>query len=236
MGLFTKEVSLYDEYYNQNVTRQRTTGLGYAVIGLLSVAGVYGLVSDGNVDILGDNTTNRSSSEAEALATNRYQSVWDQANPADKFTLQYGTSTLVRTDASPGGNGIAGSMSESSDDFQTVFNNACLNSTAYDIDGGRITGDIDGLFVDGTVTGDVPTAAAFAIVDSDNPDLLVVKSGNSDSADLRFTGVLDGEDLSPADAQTERILDTYGCETGVVSHELLPVYEIQENIEDITGV
>jgi hypothetical protein len=52
----------------------------------------------------------------------------------------------------------------------------------------------------------------FALVDINNPDNLVVKSGHTDSVDLHLTGLKSEKFLSPGDVQTENVLKTYGCE------------------------
>lgn len=164
-------------------------------------------------------TSHRGVEEAREIALSEYQSAWDEASPSEKFMLQYGGESVFRVDASPGGAGLLGAWSEDAEDYRVVVGNGCLGSTAYDIDGGSFTFSYRGLFVRASGEADVPTAAAFAEVDSENSDILRVSSGHTNSVDLTFRGLTTDAPLVPADPQTQNLLDTYGCETGIVSDE-----------------
>lgn len=124
--------------------------------------------------------------------------------------------TTVRKNEPNNGSGVAGlvtGVDQDNQNYEFTRGDDCLNNTAYDIDGGNIEGIITGISVDGYVEGEVPTAAAYAAIDDTNPNILIVSSGHADSIDLRFSGLTEGARLMPLDAQTQNILDTYGCYT-----------------------
>lgn len=214
---FTRDVTIRD-YYGVQRDTIRLTRLGRLTACVsLAVAGYFGF-SNKYMDIEGDAPKKLPVAPAQVVAQNRYNQTFQAAPPAGKFALQYLTSTDVAERGNTDGNSFAGEAGSSREDYQFHFNNGCLANTAYDIDGGKTEGTITGLFTRGEVHGDVPTAAANAYTDSDNPDELVVESGHAGSKVLRFTGVENGTELQPADQQTEDVLETYGCKTGLTSY------------------
>ena len=166
--------------------------------------------------------------EAKEKAVVRYDKAFQKESPAGKFVVQYlGRTRLdVRQfpHAQPDSN--AGTNDPN---YIVKFNNGCLFNTAYDISGGTIKGtfNIDGLFTwgSGSVSGNVPTAAAYAEVNPQNKNQLIIESGHSDSVSLLLNGLEEGSSLVPANAQTTNILYTYGCETGITSSHLKNLYD-----------
>lgn len=157
---------------------------------------------------------------AKEQAVERYDNTFKNSSPAGKFMLQYLRTTEIDIKKSDDmilfiHNGPTSTW------HQFFFNNGCLQNTAYDTAGGalNITAEADGLFSSATARadGNIPTAAAYALIDPKNPDDLIVESGHTDSVNLRFSGLESGQPLTPANAQTRNVLDTYGCNTGVPS-------------------
>lgn len=223
MGWFKKfEVTGYkrgwntetQEYEKYPIGYDKTTILGKLTIFASILAAGYLTVSDKYVDIFGDSPKEVPVEVAKPLAQTKYDAAFSKASPAAKFMLQYGAVTHVEVNKYVGGNGIAGAVG-GGDDYGVSFNNACLNDTAYDINGGTIDGHFYSLFSGGSAHGDVPTAAAFAETDPSNPNRLIVKSGHANSVDLTFTGLQSASELTPADDATRNVLDTYGCRTGM---------------------
>lgn len=203
---------------------EKAEAVGAAVKGFLSLGGVclalYGVFGERALDVLGDKGKKISKSEAEKAALVKYQRAYEAASPAGKFVLQYVETTKVAMSTRGSDDwGILDALDNESN-WQVKVNNGCLKRTAYDIAGGQIKGEFSGVFSSGYVEGDVPTAAAYAIVDEDNTNELVVQSGHSNSADLRFSGVNGTSPLKPADEQTRRVLDTYGCNDGQIQAEI----------------
>lgn len=164
-----------------------------------------------------------SAEEATEKALKRYDEAFHRASPAGKFVLQYIQTTEVTQTKYEGNHGLIAAFHEGADGhmgndyvYAVKINNACLQNTAYDIAGGTVKGPLNGLFSSGGVDGRVPTAAAYAEVNPDNPDELIVQSGHDNSKDLHFSGLTEGNALVSADDQTKNALATYGCETGVM--------------------
>ncbi len=232
---FTKEATAvryrpdkYGIYDYRSVDVRRPTLLGYTLLALASIPVMGAVVSDKYMDIFGDKNTAQDIPTAVIndsvlrKSDEAYQRTYDAASPSGKFALQYLTSsdyeTTERVHETNNGSSILGFFTggyHENSNFIVTTNNGCLNKTSYDIDGGDISGTITGLFVNGSVQGEIPTAAASAFVDSSNPDELIVASGNTKSRDLRFTGLTEGNSLTPADQQTKDVLNTYGCKLGV---------------------
>lgn len=219
MGFFTKEVLRLNPYNRKEYVRGRgLTVPGKVAFALGLMAVVYGIFGDSTMDLMGDSHHDRSQEEATEVAQTEYSEMFAAASPADKFTLQYGGTTVYRVDQRIGGNGTLGSFTEGSEDYKATFNNGCLANTAYDINGGDLSVEFStGLFIRTRVAAeaDIPTAAAFAEVDAGDPDMLRIVSGNDQSTDLVFTGVESDGPLVPVEGETQRILDTYGCQTGL---------------------
>lgn len=157
---------------------------------------------------------------AEKEAVARYDNTFRNSSPAGKYMLQYLRTTEIDI--------------KKSDDMilfihdgptstwhKFFFNNGCLQNTAYDTAGGALNlkAEADGFFSSATAEahGDIPTAAAYALVNPKNHDELIVESGHTDSVNLRFSGLESGHPLQPANAQTRNVLETYGCKTGIPS-------------------
>jgi hypothetical protein len=154
--------------------------------------------------------------KAVAEAKQTYLRAFHKASPAGKFVMQYLTPGQIRIKGYQHNTGIISGLWHKDDsDYMVTINNACLDKTAYDVAGGSIKGSYRGIFSSGVVSGDVPTAAAYAYQDSDNPDELLIRSGHTDSKDLHFTGLINGGQLVPEDQQTKDVLSTYGCAVGV---------------------
>jgi hypothetical protein len=181
---------------------------------LAAVAIGAGLFAEKGLDILGDKGSKIPEEQAQSTALAQYQDTFSQASPAGKFALQYLQTTEVKTPKYEGNWGILSLFA--SDNYFISIDNGCLKKTAYDIAGGSMEGSFDGLFSSGKVKGDVPTAAAYAYVDSKSPDRMVVESGHDQSLALHFSGAEDSERLQPADEQTQNVLATYGCEESMI--------------------
>lgn len=200
----------------------RTFGATVAAIAVIGLTG-YGIFGDSAMDVMGDESRDRTEDEAREIAVREYGDMFQTLSPADMFTVQYAGITKYRVDARPDGSGILGTFSEGSEDFEVIFNDGCLANTAYDINGGELSISLStGLFVrtSATAEADIPSAAAFVELDPENSDRIRVASGNSNSSDLSFSGIQGREGLVPADEQTERILETYGCEDNLVETSL----------------
>lgn len=224
MSLFLKrhEYEGFDIHSLKNVNWVETspTTLGKITIGGLALLSGYLMVADSRADILGDTDSgDRNEEQVQAAAFDKYQDTFGQLPPADKFTLQYGAISEVEVRSSEiEGNGFLG-WADYSVNYSVSINNACLNATAYDIDGGSIEGNVGGLFVSGSLNGDFPTSGAFAEISREDDDMLIIHSGNSNSTNLYFSGVQGDSELTPADENTSRILETYGCKTAVTGIE-----------------
>lgn len=158
-------------------------------------------------------------SEARQSALFHYDKTFQLASPAGKFVLQYLRSSNVVIDKYQGAQDGLFSKDHTDNVYDFHVNNGCLENTAYDIAGGAVKGSVSGFLVSGSVNGNIPTAAAFAEINPQNPDQLIVKSGHTNSVDLHFNGLKQGQTLAPSDNQTSNVLNTYGCETGVISME-----------------
>lgn len=220
----TKEVTK-DDYEGGTYQGRESTVFGKVVFSIAGIAALYGVFSDKYLDVLGDRNTAKAipedvrREEASVVADQQYKRTFQSASPAGKFALQYLTTTnvvrSVRNSEPNNGSGplgfLTGTVLNDTDYIQVSFGDGCLNKTAYDINGGDITGLIRGAFVSGEIQGDIPTAAANPYVDSNTPDVLTIQSGHANSRDLRFKGVIEGSGLTPADQQTEDVLQTFGC-------------------------
>jgi len=176
---------------------------------------------------------------AKEEAVARYDNTFKHSSPAGKYMLQYLRTTEIDI--------------KKSDDMilfihdgptstwhKFFFNNGCLQNTAYDTAGGalNLTAEADGFFSSATAQaqGNIPTAAAYAMIDPKNHDDLIVESGHSDSVNLRFSGLESGDPLKPANAQTRNVLETYGCKTGIPSgYKEAHGYELQHTSSWIEG-
>lgn len=213
------------------------TPLGKVVVAAVSIpalgAAFYGIFADRYMDVLGDVNTGEAipadvvTNEARERAEVKYAAAYDAAPDTGKYALQYLTPTEVVIDTRihepNNGTGLLGLVTGTvygDTGYESfTFNDGCLSNTAWDTNGGDIAGAVRGLFVTGEVEGSVPTAAANPYVDYENdPDVIVIESGHSNSKDLRFTGLVEGNELVPADAQTRNILRAHGCDTGETSN------------------
>jgi hypothetical protein len=185
----------------------------------------------------GSGIGSKETAQNEAVA--RYNKIFENSSPAGKFMLQYLRTTEIDI--------------KKSDDMllfihvgptstwrQFFFNNGCLQNTAYDIAGGalNLSAESSGLFSSSSAhaEGNIPTAAAFALIDSKNPDDLIIESGHSDSVSLRFSGLEGDQPLIPANAQTENVLETYGCNTGIPSgHKEVHGYDLNNTSPWVDG-
>lgn len=236
MSLFFKEKETSRPTYNKygafkgydKKTVKSPTKLGRTILCLSAGVSLIGIFSESHLDALGDRNTAKAIPEAEvnAEALSRvgryYDEAFKNASPAGKFALQYLTSTSISTevrDTEPN-NGksllgaLTGTIMGDTAHIVVTRGDACLSQTAWDINGGNISGIINGIFTHGEIEGDIPTAAASAKIDETNADVLIVQSGNSNSWDLRFSGLTEGGALIPADEQTEQVLFTHGCDPG----------------------
>lgn len=232
MGFFTKRVMKRD-YYDGDYEGTALNVNGKVVAFLAAVGLGFMMFGDGNMDMAGDSGRTRHEREAREIVTEYYDGLYDSLSPAERFTLQFGGETVLRVDRTPGANGILGAFSEANEDFIATYNNGCLESTAYDVNGGEISFSVRGLFNRVSAEGDIPTAAAFVELSSDDSDRIRVASGNTNSIDLEFTGAERGNALVPASEQTQRILDTYGCETGLLSFSLTDTGDIPYGMQSI---
>jgi hypothetical protein len=203
------------------VAANKSKEIGKKVLKLGAVGlGAFALFSPDYINVesifpgsLGDKV---SQDKAITEAKQSYLRAFHKASPAGKFVMQYLTPGQLRVKEYQHNTGIISGLWHKDDsDYMVTINNACLDKTAYDVAGGSIKGSYSGIFSSGVISGDVPTAAAYAYQDSNNPDVLLVRSGHTDSKDLHFTGLLNGDQLVPADQQTQNVLSTYGCEVGV---------------------
>jgi hypothetical protein len=194
-------------------------------IGLLSGAG-YGIFE--GLDAVGHAVIGSYGPEvpeqtARAEAVAHYDQAFRAASPAGKFIIEYLRKTASSITQYPEANGFMGTIVDGNV-WQINFNNGCLYDTAYDIAGGAIHASISGLFTQGSASGNIPTAAAFAEINPNNPNELIVESGNSDPVNLVFTGLNHGDSLTPANSQTSNILKTYGCKEGVIGVGVVNTY------------
>lgn len=217
----TKEVvvTTNDRYHGSGRTYYETRlnwkGRLASLAGALALAGAtIALFADDHIDFLGDRSKPKTNEELIKTAQSDYDSAFVALNPAQKFTTQYSGTTEVSVGYRTGGNGFLGTVDAPST-ATIVFNNGCLDNTAYDIDGGEFSFSASGLFFSSAAKGDTPSAAAYAELNEANPDQVRVISGNTNSVNLTFNGVETSSSLEPADEQTQRILDTYGCKVGV---------------------
>jgi hypothetical protein len=231
MRVFTKDGErYYDSYLGKHRTRRKLTIPGKLTLALVTGLTLYGLFSDSSADVLGDVNTAESIPASEVNATidnevaDRYARTFDNASPAGRFALQYLTETDIAVEArqreANNGQGFLGWVTGDNEDIiarVVTYRNGCLNKSSYDINGGDIEGIISGVFTSGYIQGDIPTAGASAFVDSADPDKLIVASGQANSRDLTFSGLIEGDELIPANQQTVDILDTYGCTSGTTT-------------------
>lgn len=231
MRVLTKDGErYYDTYLGKHRNRVKLTIAGKLTLALVTGLSLFGLFSDSNADVLGDVNTAETIPKADVNTAihdevaDRYARTYENASPAGRFALQYLTETdvavIVRQRESNNGSGILGWVTgDGSDEIGRVvtYRNGCLNKSSYDINGGDIEGVISGVFTSGYIQGDVPTAGASAFVDSADPDKLIVASGQANSRDLTFSGLIEGSELIPANQQTIDILDTYGCTSGTTT-------------------
>src|SRR5690606_317437 len=112
-----------------------------------------------------------------------YENTYRNSSPAGKFMLQYLRATEIDIKKSDDmlffiHNGPSSTW------HQFFFNNGCLQNTAYDIAGGALNleAESSGFFSSSSAgaEGNIPTAAAFALIDSKNPDDLIIESGHTD--------------------------------------------------------
>jgi hypothetical protein len=197
--------------------------VGYAATGIAALIIAYFGFGEPKLRApapLGVATSPVDATTASKKGLEQYSKAYSSLSPAEKFTFQYASSVDVRVDATSGGTGLVGALTEGAEDYRVTINNGCLDRSAYDIDGGQITGIINGLFVRGEVEGDVPTAGAFAQIEEGEPDTLTIASGNAEGVDLTFTGAAGDGPLTPANDATQRILETYGCSVGITNTQL----------------
>lgn len=155
-------------------------------------------------------------------------------SPAQKFAAAYTTHIALRVvkDDVP---------TEPGTYWETRIGNACLDGTAYDIDGGtfevkfRTFGLLSGSRTE--IKAKIPTALATPLWDPNNPDIIRIKAGKEASPDLVFKGLsVDDDDLSnsslvefgtylePADEFTDSTLQTWGCKNGFVETVAVDLY------------
>lgn len=175
--------------------------------------------------------------DSRELAKKRYQRAYRNTDPAHKFIMQYLRKSVVDVAKDRYGGGAVDKY------YEFTMNDACLQSTAYDIAGGSLemTVSMSGLFstMKAEAHGKFPTAAANAFVDSKNPDILNIAPGREGTASLRFSGLADSSPLTPADKQTEDALATWGCkeyESGVTIKKHRVVHAYNAVIPNNNGV
>lgn len=167
-----------------------------------------------------------SSDEAASEMIADFQEAYTAAPPVGKYALEFLMQEKKVVPQYPDANSGAGPVDDKSGHAQdpthlqwsVTINNGCLGNTAYDVTGGKIQGRVywTGLFSGGSaeISGNTPTASAFAQVNPDNVNQLFVVPGNPSSPKLVFNGLESGVELDPADKATKNILETYGCTTG----------------------
>lgn len=219
----------------------RPTKIGKVIMGLFGVTALLGAsvftISESGADVFGDSNTaqpfprSEQLEEASKKATEKYEEIFTTASPAGKFALQYLTETTivvdVRVHEPNNGSGLAGLFSSSveNEEFKATFNDGCLSGTAYDTNGGDITGIIVGTST-GFIEGEIPTALAKPQIDSTNPDILLVQSGEEV---LKFSGLIDGDRLTPADQFTvDQVDGTQHCDIGLLSIDG-PVFNVHSS-------
>lgn len=197
--------------------RLTTALLGHAVPAAVAVFGLACFINFA----AGESPEPRTLEAARMIADEHYYDSFSKLSPADKFTTQYAADTTIRIDNLENtGRGFRGALSRHvNKDYAVAYNNGCLANTAYDIDGGNFEYRAKGLLFHAEAQGSIPTAAATAEINPENPDQLLVVSGSSNPNTLVFDGLSTGSALVPADETTNRILETHGCSTGIQSVE-----------------
>ncbi|HEX5456305.1 MAG TPA: hypothetical protein VFW77_02960 [Candidatus Saccharimonadales bacterium] len=157
--------------------------------------------------------------EARKTALNKYEHKLGRMNPSEKFAAQYlgvFAADVVKTKATD----YDGENLSVKDFYKFKINNACLKGTVFDIAGGELKITANGFLSSLSARADFPAPAAFAYVGGSRPDVLHVKPIGQDGSSygLSFRGVEGNDQLSPLDQFTSDVLDTNGCDTGLVSH------------------
>lgn len=197
-----------------------TTALGASVVGVCVLG-----IGSGLRAFIGSYGPQYPKSDSQKLAIDKYTAAFQAASPAGKFVMQYLRTVNIDHVEYPDAHGWSGDNVLAQDGWgaywQTSVGNACLENTAYAIAGGKVDVNLTygGIFsyVSASAQGNIPTAAAYAEVDpQDSNDLLVI-SGNDHSVSLTLSGLENKgvDELTPANAQTRNILVTYGCSNQV---------------------
>ena len=208
------------EYRNKpNKFVERSKDAGKIAAALAVVAGLgYGAtkVWDFAMFIRGGDGPNVPVKTAVNEAKTDYNNSFLRSSAAGKFIIEYLRKTDIEIHEYPKNHGLNGG-SVANEVWGVHFNNGCLFNTAYDISGGRINATVEGLFTYANISGNSPAAAAYAQINPSNPNQLIIESGHSNSVNLVFDGLQTGTTLTPDNNQTENILKTYGCQTGMTN-------------------
>jgi len=215
-GRYTKFTDSYQQAGERHLNYR---GKALAVIAVAAAG--FGIFSDEGLGFWGHGTKERTPAAMNAEARAKYELVLQQASLSQLFALRYTdqASLSVRRTAQ-GHSGIYGHMFDNNIEYDKhriySVGDQCLNDTAYDINGGQLHFNVryNGLFsgVDVNATGDTPTAAAQARYYPEKREL-VIKSGNTNSDNLRFE--VNYTRLIPGDETTKDVLTTYGCKPDV---------------------
>ena len=206
----TMEARLRRYETKRHPARNLLVGLGAVSLASGALFGVYQVVDWVGHHVVGSTGSIIPDNVAKANALRDYEKAFATASPAGKFNLQFLRKTSYFTDAYPKAHGILGDANASGQEIQTKVGSACLANTDYDIYGGTITGTISG-FSNGNISGNTPTSSAYAEINPNNPNQLIVGTGVKNNNQLVFNGLQTNGRLTPANAQTVNILDTYGC-------------------------
>ena len=173
-------------------TTAAITGLG------LVAAVIYG---DTSTNVFGVTARQRTDQQMTDFALARYATEFHDAAKAQKFSMQFLIPRDYDVNRSYDGKGIKGGFSDQNETDKRTYEigSNCLAGTAYDIsplaarNGARYPAQ----------AGIVPTPQ--------NPDQIIIASGNPDKLpDLVFSGA-QGSVLQSADSNTKSQLAAYGC-------------------------
>ncbi len=145
--------------------------------------------------------------QARQDAESEYQNTWQQASPAGKYILQYLLATKIEEPYTE----VLGGKDQN---YSFLFNNGCLQNTAYNIAGDATKSYSSGVFSLASAPGSVPTAAAKARQANTNLDMLIVRSSHAGSPELHFEGIDGPGPLKPVDLQTQNVLQASNCQVG----------------------
>jgi hypothetical protein len=146
-------------------------------------------------------------------AEGKYERVFTHSDAAGKFSLQYlrgSSDRQFKDDASSGDNM----------QWSFTFNDHCLHNTAYDTNGGHISGSVEGFFlfggVSGSITGNIPATSIVSQAGSNPNDIEVIPDG-AHLPTLSFSGAEGLGPLEPTNTITRQILEANGCQVGITA-------------------